>query len=255
MAGTLEGRTALVTGAGNGIGRAIADRFGEAGASVVLVDVAEDDLAETASDLRSRGIEVATAVCDVTSLSDVRDVATVADERFGGTDVLVNNAGATSRGSFAELTPETWRHVLEVNLTGAFNCVHAVAPGMLDREYGRIVNVASMAGRNVSYYGGPDYTASKWGLIGLTKHLAWELGPSITVNALCPGPTLTGRFRRATDDQTRRDNEAKVPLDRLADPADQAAAALFLASDEADYVTGTTLDVDGGLQLSVRVDA
>jgi 3-oxoacyl-[acyl-carrier protein] reductase len=255
MSGRLADRTALVTGAGNGIGRAVAERFGEAGAELVLVDVDETGLDDTAADLRARGVDVATAVGDVTSLSDVRDVATVAEDRFGGTDVLVNNAGLASRGSFEDLTPETWRAVLEVNLTGAFNCVHAVAPGMLDRGFGRVVNVASMAGRNVSYYGGPDYTASKWGLIGLTKHLAWELGPAVTVNALCPGPTLTERFRHATGAATRRENESKVPLDRLADPADQADAALFLASDEADYVTGTTLDVDGGLQLSVRVDA
>lgn len=250
----MNGQTAVVTGAGNGIGQAIAHRFAEAGANVIIVDVESGPADRTATDLRSKGVETESVECDVTDPVDVQALAATAEEQFGGIDILVNNAGIASRGSFDDLSLDQWRNVLDVNLTGVFNCCREIVPQMVEQGYGRIINISSMAGRNISYYGGPDYTASKWGVIGLTKHLAWELGPSVTVNAVCPGPTMTERFRESTEEEKIKENEQRVPLKKLAEPQDQAEAVLFLASEEGGYVNGTTIDVDGGLQLSIRHD-
>jgi len=247
-------QTAVVTGSGNGIGQAIVHRFAEAGANVIIVDTDSESADRTATNLRSKGIEAKSVECDVTDPADVQAVAATAEEQFGGIDILVNNAGVTSRGSFDNLTLDQWRNVLDVNLTGVFNCCREIVPQMVEQGYGRVVNISSMAGRNISYYGGPDYTASKWGVIGLTKHLAWELGPSVTVNAVCPGPTMTERFRESTDEEKIKANEQEVPLKKLAEPQDQAEAVFFLASEEGEYINGTTIDVDGGLQLSIRHD-
>ena len=250
----LNGQTAVVTGSGNGIGQAIARRLAEAGSNIIVSDIESESAERTAAALRSKGVRTVSVECDVTDSSDVRAVATIGKEEFGGVDILVNNAGITSRGPFDDLEYDQWKNVLDVNLTGVFNCCREFSPQMVDQDYGRIINISSMAGRNISYYGGPDYTASKWGVIGLTKHLAWELGPSVTVNAVCPGPTMTERFRENTDKEAIEANKQNIPLNKLAEPEDQAGVVLFLASDEGEYINGTAIDVDGGLQLSVRHD-
>jgi len=254
MTGRVSGRTAIVTGAARGIGRAIADRLAAEGAAVVLADRDAETLASTAAELdAAHGGGVERVDCDVTSPDDAERLAARAVERFGAADILINNAGISHHATFTEISHDDWREVLDVNLTGAFNCAAAVVPRMIDAGHGRIVNVSSMAGRNVSYHGAASYTASKWGLIGLTKHAAWDLGEhGITVNALCPGPTLTAMTTADTTEADRARTAEKTPTGRWASPEDQASAALYLASDEASHVNGTVLEVDGGMWLGPR---
>lgn len=245
--------TVIVTGAARGIGRGIAEKLGGAGASVVIADVDETEMHETASELREEGMTVEAVACDVASKTDAERLAERTADRFGGIDALVNNAGIGSRGSFEKLDHETWQQVLDVNLTGVFNCSKAVVPEMIDGGGGSIVNISSMAGRNISYHGAANYTASKWGVIGLTKHMAWDLGEyDIRVTAVCPGSTVTPLTESKTTPEERASTTEKIPLDRWASPEDHAAAVAYLVSDASSYVTGTVLEVDGGKQLSVR---
>ena len=254
MTGRLAGRTAIVTGAAQGIGRAIAARLSEEGANVVVADVQADEAEETAEELDAEtDAEVIAIQCDVRSEEETKHVARETEERFGAIDVLVNNAGVGGGGPFPEeMPPEEWHRVIDVNLTGTYNCTYAVAPSMIEAGYGRIVNVSSMAGRNISYHGAANYTASKWGIIGLTKHLAWDLGEyDITVNAICPGSVLTPLAEHQSEAQKARTAE-KIPLGRWSTPEDQANGVLFLVSEEGSYVTGTTLEIDGGMWLGPR---
>lgn len=163
--------------------------------------------------------------------------------------MLVNNAAVFTQGTFTALDPEAWTRVLSVNLTGAFNCAHSIVPGMVEHGNGRVVNVSSMAGRNVSYNGAANYTASKWGVIGLTKHMARELAPEVRVNAVCPGATLTPLARSITTPEEREAAAADIPLERWAAPEDQAEGVCFLLSPASSYVTGTVLEIDGGAQV------
>lgn len=253
MTGEFSGQTAIVTGAAQGIGRSIARHLGEAGANVVIADIDDSAAAATANDLQADGITAAAIQCDVTDLDDALALAEQTNDRFGSIDILVNNAGIGSTGSILEFDPAEWDDVISVNLTGAYHCAYAVAPTMVEQAAGRIINIASIAGLNISYSGSANYSASKWGLIGFTKHLAWDLGPhGITVNAICPGPTLTDLSQDMFDDDTIDHTAEKIPLGRWADPADQAKAVRLLASDDAAYITGQALAVDGGMLLTVR---
>jgi 3-oxoacyl-[acyl-carrier protein] reductase len=280
MPGRLANRTAIVTGAAQGIGYAIAERFAEEGARVVVADVQSEAAREAAESLAAiEPCPDALAVeCDVTSREDTRQLAERVVDAFGGVDVLVNNAGVATHGGFLDLEPEEWDRVVNVNLTGVFNCSAAVVPAMIEGEGGHdedggdgengensensedgrdadgaVVNVSSMAGRGISYHAAANYTASKWGVIGLTKHMAWDLGEhGVRVTAVCPGSTLTPLTEQSTDPEERAATSRKIPLDRWADPGDIADGALYLASDAADYVTGTVLEIDGGKQLGVR---
>lgn len=258
MSGRVSGRTAIVTGAAQGIGRSVAKRLSEEGADVVIADVQPDVAEETAATLDAEVDATVTPVaCDVTSVDDARRLADETVDRFGSIDILVNNAGVGSRGYFPEdIDPEEWHRVLDVNLHGVYNCTFAAAPTLVEREYGRVINISSMAGRGISYHGGANYTSSKWGVIGLTKHLAWDLGRhGITVNAVCPGSTLTPLIESRTTEEERAATAEQIPLGRWATPDDQANGVLYLASDEAAYVTGTVLEIDGGKQLNPRHDS
>ena len=259
MPGRLRDRTAIVTGAAQGIGYAIAERFAEEGARVVVADVQADPVAEAADALGDVDAcpDTLAIECDVTSREDTRRLAGEVVEAFGGVDVLVNNAGVATHGEFLHLDPNDWDRVIDVNLTGVYNCSAAVVPEMVDGDEGEaggaVVNVSSMAGRGISYHAAANYTASKWGVIGLTKHMAWDLGEhGVRVTAVCPGSTLTPLTEQSTEPEERAATSRKIPLDRWADPGDIADGALYLASEEADYVTGTVLEIDGGKQLGVR---
>ena len=253
MIDDLAEKTVVVTGAARGIGRGIAEELGGAGAAVVIADVDEPEMRETAAELREDGISVEAVHCDVASREDAERLAERTVDRFGSVDALVNNAGIGSRGSFEDLDHEAWQRVLDVNLTGVFNCSRAVVPEMIDGDGGSIVNISSMAGRNISYHGAANYTASKWGVIGLTKHMAWDLGEhDVRVTAVCPGSTVTPLTESNTTPEERASTTEKIPLDRWASPEDHAAAVAYLVSDASSYVTGTVLEVDGGKQLSVR---
>lgn len=248
MSSRLSGETAIVTGAARGIGQAIAEKLGAAGATVVLAD-RDDSVETTAAELTDSNAEAEAVICDVTERAETAALAEQTADVHGGIDILVNNAGVGSSGSFTELSPAEWDRVIGVNLTGVFNCSHAVVPKMTDSGGGRIVNISSMAGRNISYHGAANYTASKWGVIGFTKHLAWDLGEhGIRVNAVCPGATRTSM----TEEADRAETAEKIPVGRWARPADQADAVTYLVSDDASYLTGTVIEVDGGKQLSVR---
>ncbi len=248
-----EGRTAVITGAARGIGKAIAEALGEAGATVLLVDIDYSTAVETAEDFEAQGIRAHAFECDIADRASVATLREAVFEQVDAVDILVNNAGIGSEhDNFLDNTDEGWDRTIDVNLTGAYNMSKAFVPHMVEREYGRIVNISSMAGRNISYHGGPPYTASKWGLIGLTKHMAWDLGEyGITVNAVCPGSTMTDLAAEQPAEK-REATARKIPVGRWADPEDQAYAVRHLASDEAEYITGTVLEVDGGKQLSIR---
>lgn len=251
MTWDFTGETAIVTGGARGIGRAVAETLGADGAAVALGDVRTDRLEATTEALRDRGIDAEAVECDVADREAVTALVERAVERFGGLDILVNNAGIGSQGSVEELDPEEWQRVLDVNLTGQFYGIRAAAPHLVGG--GRVVNVSSMAGRNISYHGAANYTASKWGVVGLTKHAAYDLADDdVRVNAVCPGATLTELVTSGSTPEGRERTRQGIPLGRWAEPTDQADAVAYLASEDASYVTGTVLEVDGGGSLHHR---
>jgi NAD(P)-dependent dehydrogenase (short-subunit alcohol dehydrogenase family) len=253
MAGSdqeLTGRVAIVTGAGAGIGAGIAAMLAEAGAAVTVADIDGESAASTAKRIEKRGGRAITVTADV---SDAREIdamvrQTVTD--LGGVDILVNNAGIATTELVEDLDEEKWRAVLDVNLTGPFLCCKAVLPHMRRKGWGRIVNVASVAAKRISFTGAASYTASKAGLLGFTRHLAYEVAPhGINVNAICPGPTMTPMYERNADEQTRRERIAMVPKARWLTPEDHGRVTVFLCSEAADALCGLAIDVDGGSLL------
>lgn len=249
---TLDGDTAIVTGGAQGIGRGIAERLGEAGANVVLADVQTEMADDVAEGISDHSIEAMAVECDVTDPDSTERLADAAQERFGTVEVLVNNAGGGGGGDFRDLDAAEWRRVVELNLTGAFNCSAAVAPGMVEHGHGhgRIVSISSMAGRNVSVNGNANYTAAKWGVIGLTKHMARDLAPDVRANAVCPGATLTPLAEENIPEEARDQVADNLPMGRWGRPEDQANAVLFLASEASSFITGTVIEADGGGQLT-----
>jgi len=252
----LEGKVALVTGAGRGIGRAIALRLAWAGADILVNDFDPDSAADTAAMIEQSGRRAAALAADVTDRGQVRDMVAQGLERLGGLDILVNNAGVAGSSCLVrEMPAESWDRTLAVNLTGVFNCCQAVIPLMIERRWGKIVNIASLAARRLSKLGGADYTAAKAGLLGFSRHLAFELAAfGINVNVICPGATLTDMVREKTSEEFRRQVGKQVPLGRWIKPEDQAEAVLFLVSEGASMITGHVLDVDGGQLLGVASD-
>jgi NAD(P)-dependent dehydrogenase (short-subunit alcohol dehydrogenase family) len=246
----LTGRVAIVTGAGAGIGAGIAAMLAEAGAAVTVADIDGERAASTAKGIEKRGGRAITVTADV---SDAREIdamvrQTVTD--LGGVDILVNNAGIATTELVEDLDEEKWRGVLDVNLTGPFLCCKAVLPHMRRKGWGRIVNVASVAAKRISFTGAASYTASKAGLLGFTRHLAYEVAPhGINVNAICPGPTMTPMYERNADEQTRRERIALVPKGRWLTPEDHGRVTVFLCSEAADALCGLAIDIDGGSLL------
>ncbi|MGI9556614.1 MAG: SDR family NAD(P)-dependent oxidoreductase [Solirubrobacterales bacterium] len=240
-----EGRAALVTGGASGIGAAIAGRLSAEGAAVVIGDIDLEKAAEVAEEVGGRSVEL-----DVTDAGS----ATAAVESAGRIDLLVNNAGLDRFGFFGDTDPELWEPLLAVNLTGVLNTTHAVLPGMQEAGYGRIVNVASEAGR-VGSKGSAVYSAAKGGVIAFTKALARENARfGITANAVAPGPIDTPLLQSAYSMGEIGDRFVEVmreatQMRRLGEPEEVAAAVSFLASDEASYITGETLGVSGGLGM------
>lgn len=241
----LEGRKALVTGGASGIGAAIVRRLAAEGARVWAGDLNEEGARAVAGEAGGEAIHL-----DVTDIDSVR----AALEASGTLDILVNNAGTDELGFFTETDPELWGRLVAVNLGGVFACTHAALPGMQATGYGRIVNIASEAGR-VGSKGSAVYSAAKGGVIAFTKTIARENARyGITANAIAPGPIDTPLLRRATElgelGQRAIDTmRAATQMRRLGKPEEVAAAAAFLASDDASYVTGETLGVSGGLGM------
>ena len=244
MNADFTGRVAIVTGAARGLGRAAAERLHERGASVVVHvrDQARADAVAQFIGERAYGVGVDIAAHGASELIVQRTL-----DRFGRVDILVNNAALALTTRFPDLTPEEWRAALEVNLTVPFLLTKAVLPAMRAQQYGRIVNVSSSAGRTVSTLGGAHYTASKAGLLGLTRAAAKELGKfGITVNAVCPGMIDTELTRESASTETLDRLAASYPVPRLGTAVEVADLICFVASEEAGYITGTSLDITGG---------
>lgn len=238
------GRVAIVTGAFRGLGRAAAERLLERGAEVA-VNMRDVERAEAvASALGERCLAVPG---DITLAGAPRDIVGRTIERFGRVDILINNAGFATTTRFEQITAEDWRKALEVNMTAPFLLTRAVLPAMKAQRYGRIVNISSTAGRQVSTLGGAHYTASKTGLLGLTRAAAKELGPyGITVNAVCPGLIDTELTREsATPDVLDRATQS-FPVPRLGTAREVADVICFAASEAAGYITGACFDINGG---------
>lgn len=250
LADDFDGRVALVTGGARGIGRGVAETLAGFGCTVVINDVDDEALAETIDDLDASGATVAGLEADVSDPEEVAALFEEVERRFGGLDVLVNNAAVIDPGAYDEIEPEGWRRVLSVDLDGVHYCCSAGAPLLADSGGGAIVNLSSIAGQRISLLAGAHYTAAKWGVIGLTKHVAYEYGDrGVRANAICPGPTETPGTEALTDPGRRAAVADEVPLGRWGRPEDLGRAVAFLASDMASFVTGTTLTVDGGFTI------
>ena len=252
---THAGRTAIVTGAGSGIGRGLAEALAAAGATVAVTDIDGNRAEETAGRIAAEGHRCLALTCDVALWEDVAAAAREIEATLGPADILINNAGISPKhdgqpASVLSMNPEEWRHVLDVNLTGAFHCVRAFAPAMAERGWGSIVNQSSVAAKRYAAFVGVHYPATKAGLIGMTKHLAGELGPAgINVNALAPGRIDTP-LMRGVDPAVNEAIREDTPLRRFGTPGDVAAAALYLTSDAGHFVTAQVLDVAGGWMMS-----
>lgn len=243
----LAGKTAIVTGAAGGIGAAAARALAAEGARVALLDRDAERVAAAAAAIAGARAYPA----DIADKAAVERVFAAVARDLGGIDILVNNAGIESVWTIERMPEADWDRVLDVNLKGAMLCTQAAVPSMKARGGGAIVNVASVAGKRISFSGGASYTASKAGLLGFTRHAAFELGLyRIRVNAVCPGPTLTPMIERNLDAAQRKAVEAIVPLGRWVLPEDVATAIVFLAGDGAAMCTGTSIDVDGGVLVS-----
>lgn len=244
----LSGKVAFVTGAGRGIGRAIAQRLSEEGCKVAVADIDEAGAKAAAAEIGSGAIGFG---IDVAKLASVRAAVAEAERQLGPIDVLVNNAGWDKAEPFIKSSEETWDKVIAIDLRGPINCCRAVLDSMIARGHGRIVSISSDAGR-VGSSGEAVYSGAKGGVIAFSKTLAREHARNnITINCVCPGPTNTPMLAELAADNPKLHEALKhaVPLRRLAEPPDIAAAVAFLASDDASYITGQSLSVSGGLTM------
>jgi len=246
MAGELEGRTAIVTGAASGIGAAAARRLAAAGAQVFLFD-------RDAAGAEAVADELDTATAYAVDVADAASVATAVAAVVGdgeALDILVNCAGIGTSNMLANMSLDDWRRVIDINLSGPFYCLKASLPALKVRG-GSVINIASIAGKRISYHGGVNYTASKAGLLGLTRHAAFELArDGIRVNAICPGPVLTPMVQAVSTDAQIDQAAETIPLGRWAQPDDIADMILFLAGPASAMCTGASFDVDGGVLVS-----
>jgi NAD(P)-dependent dehydrogenase (short-subunit alcohol dehydrogenase family) len=246
----LKNRVAAITGAASprGIGRAMAQVFAEHGARVVILDLNEEAAAAVAKDIGPDHLGLA---CDVTNKSDCERAAQAALDRFGRIDILVNNAGITQPLKFMEIQPENYDAVLDVNLRGTLYMSQAVVPQMRKQRSGSIVCISSVsAQRGGGIFGGPHYSAAKAGVLGLARAMARELGPdNIRVNSVTPGLIQTDITGGKLTPDMKSDVLKGIPLNRLGDAVEVANASLFLASDLSSYLTGVTLDVNGGMLI------
>ena len=239
-------QTVVITGAASGIGRAVALRFAAAGAHVVAADLeAPRETLSSAGDLGARCVAVA---ADVSNRAQVYALMAAALREFGGIDILISNAAIGFPDPILTMPEENWDRVLAVNLKGAVFCVQAALPALLERRQGSVVLISSIAGRRSSLTNGAHYTCSKYGLIGLTRHLAVELaGTGIRVNCVCPGPVDTPFLTRFATPDAQAEMARRTPLGRLAQPEDVAEVVMFVAGSAARHMHGAIVDVNGGL--------
>ena len=242
----LKDKVAIITGGARGIGKEIALTFAREGANVVIADINSQTLAETEKEIASCGVEVLTFTVDVTDYRQVEQMVNKTLDKFKKIDILISNAGITADALLVRMKEEDWDRVLAVNLKGTFNCTKAVSRVMLKQRSGKIINIASIIGL-IGNVGQANYAASKAGVIGLTKSAARELAPrGINVNAIAPGFIQTEMTQRLPEEVKSKMLEA-IPLKKFGQPHDVARLAAFLASEEAGYITGQVICVDGGM--------
>lgn len=245
----LAGRVALITGAGSGIGEATARRFAAEGAIVVVNDVEVERARAVASAIQKDGGQALAVAANVTRRDEVEQLVARAVGEFGRLDVLINNAGINRDAMSHKMTEEQWDQVLAVNLKGTFLCAQAALPKMRERNWGRVVNTSSVG--SLGNIGQANYSASKAGVIGLTRTLALEYAKyGVTVNCIAPGAVMTPMLA-GVPDPIKEKITAQIPMGRIADPAEIAAVHAFLASEDAGYITGQVIFVDGGMSVGV----
>jgi len=252
----LDGKTALVTGAASGIGRAIARRLAAEGCDIAILDLDREGAEEVVGLVRKTGRRAVAEVADVADLAQVEAGVGACTNALGKIDILVNNAGIIRVCALVEMSPADWHDIFRINVDGVFHCCKVVLPQMIERKHGRVINIASWVGKS----GQPNYSAycaSKFAVIGVTQSLAREMAAhNITVNAICPGIVVETAMRERAEEDSRRlglalakEREAGIPLGRLALPDDVAPMAAFLASEEAAYMTGQAINATGGLWM------
>jgi len=245
----LDNKTAIVTGARRGIGRAIALALAKEGANVVVSDVSQEDCQKVATEIEGIGRRGLALKCNVTSKAEVEGMVRATVAEFGRVDILVNNAGIISFKPFLELTEEDWDNTLNVNLKGQFLCAQAAAKEMAKNKWGRIINIASISsgGCGIAFPLIAHYTASKGGVMALTEALALELtSKGINVNAICPGAIDTDMAKGTKESGQLEQVLLRIPKGRLGQPEDIANLAVFLVSEESDYISGAAIVIDGG---------
>ena len=242
----LVNKVAIVTGAGRGIGKAIAIDLAREGANIIAIDVDIQTAEKVAREIKSLDRQAWAIQVDVSDSKEVNRMVQLAIKRFKRVDILVNNAAIIKRGSIEDLTEEDWDRVIDVNLKGAFNCMKAVVGIMKKQKYGKIVNISSIAGKIGDLASAPCYGASKAGMTCLAKSLARELAPyNINVNVVAPHAIKTDMSKEWSEEK-RKNIIANIPLGRMGEPEDIAEAVVFLVSDKAKFITGEVLDVNGG---------
>jgi len=243
----LQGKVAIVTGGGRGIGRGIAERLAEAGAEIIIVDIDISKAKKTAEGITKKDKKSLAIQVDVSKEKQVNFLIEKSLAKFGKVDLLINNAGIMYRTKLQDISLGEWESTLKVNLTGPFLLIKSVLPIMKKNGFGRIVNISSSAGRSVSTLGGAHYTASKAGLLGLTRAAAKELASfGITVNAVCPGLIDTRMVRKTTKETELKAFINSFPIQRLGLPAEIGDLVVFLCSEKASYITGASIDINGG---------
>lgn len=250
MTKRLAGKSAIVTGSGQGIGRAVAISFAREGAGVTVVDIDGDKAAAVAAEITADGGNANPVAVDVADAHGAQEMTARATEAFGHVDILVNNAGITRPAMLHKMTDEQWLQVITVNLTGVFYCIRAVAPRMMERESGRIINVTSGAGLQGTI-GQINYSAAKAGVVAITKSAARELAPfGILVNAVAPSAATAMTEKIRTDSKFREGQLQRMLLKRWPEPEEMAPYFVFLASDECSYTTGHVLLANGGTVMA-----
>ena len=240
-------KIAIVTGGGQGIGRAIVHALVKEKIVTVIADINEQSAKEVVNEVKDAGHEAVNFKADVSSVTDIRNMVKEVGERYGTIDILVNNAGILQTTAIDDITEQEWNRLMAVNLNSVFFTSQQVLPYMREKRWGRIINMSSLAGRMGSYGGGVGYATTKAGIIGLTMCFARQVAQyDITVNAVAPGTTETDIIKKIPDDKIAA-LKALIPMGRLGKPENTADVVTFLASEKAEYITGAVIDVNGGI--------